>query len=92
MKPKTKPQATPAHIAPAVAGGDAQLGVFLANVLIAPGVELAGLFPAELQQDLVFTAAVAADSKETEAAKAFISFLTSPAAAEVIKAKGMNPG
>jgi molybdate transport system substrate-binding protein len=92
MKPKTKPQATPAHIAPAVAGGDAQLGVFLANVLIAPGVELAGLFPAELQQDLVFTAAVAADSNEAVAAKAFISFLTSPAAADVIKAKGMNPG
>jgi molybdate transport system substrate-binding protein len=92
MKPKTKPQATPANIAPAVAGGDAQLGVFLANVLIAPGVELVGLFPAELQQDLVFTAAVAADSKEAEAAKAFISFLTSPAAADVIKAKGMNPG
>ena len=33
------------------------------NVLIAPGVELAGPFPADLQQELVFTAAVAADTQ-----------------------------
>jgi molybdate transport system substrate-binding protein len=91
MKAKTRPQATPAQIAPAVAKGEAELGIFLANVLIAPGVESAGPFPAELQQDLVFTAAVAADSKDAEAAKAFIAFLTTPASAAVIKAKGMNP-
>jgi molybdate transport system substrate-binding protein len=61
-------------------------------VLIAPGVELAGTLPPELQQELVFTAAVAADSQQAEAAKAFISFLRTPAAAAVIKARGMNPG
>jgi molybdate transport system substrate-binding protein len=92
MKAKTKPQGTPVQIAPAVARGEAELGVFLVNVLIAPGVELAGPFPAELQQELVFTAAVTADSKQAEAAKAFINFLTTPAAKAVIKAKGMNPG
>ena len=92
MKAKTRPQTTPAQIAPAVARGEAEFGVFLVNVLIAPGVELAGPFPAELQQELVFTAAVAADCKEAEAARAFIDFLITPAAAAVIKAKGMNPG
>ena len=92
IKAKTRPQTTPAQIAPAVANGEAELGVFLVNVLIAPGVELAGSFPAELQQELVFTSAVAADSREADAAKAFITFLATPAAAAVIKAKGMNPG
>jgi molybdate transport system substrate-binding protein len=92
MKVKTKAQTAPPEIAKAVANGDAELGVFLINVLIAPGVELAGPFPADLQNDLVFTAAVAADSKEVEAAQAFITFLKTPAAAAAIKAKGMEPG
>ena len=92
MKAKTRPQTATTEITPAVATGEAELGVFLVNVLIGPGVELAGTFPAELQQELVFTAAVAADSKDADAAKAFINFLTTPAAAAVIKAKGMSPG
>jgi molybdate transport system substrate-binding protein len=92
MKAKTKPQAATGDIAKAVAKGDAELGVFLINVLMAPGIELAGPFPAGLQQELVFTAAAAVDSKEMEAAKAFITFLKSPVAVAVLKAKGMEPG
>ena len=92
MKAKTKPQTATTQIPQAVAKGEAELGVFLINVLIAPGVELAGPFPAELQQELVFSAAIAADSKEADAARAFIQFLATPAATAVIKAAGMNPG
>ena len=61
--------------------------------MTAPGVEIAGPFPAEVQQELIFAASVAADAKEPAAAKEFIDYLTTPAAASaVIRAKGMNPG
>ena len=92
MKAKTRIQTAPAQIAPAVAKGDAELGVFLTNVLIAPGVELVGSFPGDLQQELVFTSAIAADTKEADAARALIDYLKTPAAVAVIKAAGMTPG
>ncbi len=92
MKAKTKAEPLPTAIAPAVAKGDAELGIFLTNVFNAPGIELAGPFPADLQQELVFPAAVATDAKEPAAAKALIDFLKTPAAIAAIKAAGMTPG
>ena len=92
MKAKTRPQTATAAIAEAVAKGDAELGVFLTNVLSAPGVELAGPLPGELQSELVFVGAIAAESKNAEAAKALLDYLKTPEAAAVFKAKGVTPG
>jgi molybdate transport system substrate-binding protein len=91
IKAKIKPQPAPAALVQAVANGEAELGVFLTNVLTAPGLDLVGPFPADVQQNVVFTSALAADTKEAEIAKSFIAFLQTPAATAVIRAKGMNP-
>jgi len=92
VKAKIKVQTSTGAIPQAVASGDAELGVFLTNVLIAPGVELAGPFPGDLQQELVFVGAVAADSKDAAAAKAFLDYLKTPEAVSVFKAKGVTAG
>lgn len=91
MKPKIKAETVPAKIPEAVASGEAELGIFLTNVLIGPGVELAGPFPADLQQDFVLVGAVAAESKQPDAAKAFLDYLKTPEAAAVFRAKGVTP-
>jgi molybdate transport system substrate-binding protein len=92
MQAKMKAQPTPAQVVAVVAKGEAELALFLMNVLIAPGLDVVGPFPAEVQQDIVFTAALAQEAKEAAAAKALLDYLRTPNAEAVIKGKGMRPG
>jgi molybdate transport system substrate-binding protein len=55
-------------------------------------LEVVGPFPTELQQNVVFTAAVGSETKEAIAVRALINYLKGPEAVAIIKSKGMNPG
>jgi molybdate transport system substrate-binding protein len=92
MKARMKAQPSPAQVVAVVSKGEVELGVFLINVLTAPGLDVVGPFPAELQQDVVFTAALSADTKDAGGATALITYLKTPEATAIIKAKGMTPG
>jgi molybdate transport system substrate-binding protein len=92
MKAKMKAQPTPAQVVAVVANGEAELALFLMNVLTVPGLDVVGPFPADLQQDVVFTAAPSAATQEAAAGKALVEYLKTPDAISVIKSKGMTPG
>ena len=56
----------------------------------APGVELVGPLPAEVQSYISFAAGVSPAAAHPEAGKAMVQFLKSPTAAAVFKAKGLE--
>jgi len=93
VQPKTILETRPGAVALNVVEGKAELAFnLISEILPVAGVDLAGPLPAELQSYVVFTAGIGATTKEAAAAKAFIDFLRAPAAAPVLKAKGMEPG
>jgi molybdate transport system substrate-binding protein len=75
-----------------VANGEAEIGVGTLQGLIAiAGIEIVGPLPGDLQDTLVFVAAILDSGKQTEAGKSLIDFLRAPEAATVFSAKGMEP-
>lgn len=75
-----------------VAAGEADLGLLpVSEILHDKGVDLAGVFPAEIQLVQTFSAAVVKDAAEAEAGKRLIEFLTSARAATAIKDAGLDP-
>jgi molybdate transport system substrate-binding protein len=92
MGAKTRAQPGPKQIVEAVADGDAELAVFLVNVLIDPRLDIVGPFPPDVQREVVYTVGLSANSKQPQTANAFIALLLSPPAIAVIRAKGMSPG
>lgn len=76
-----------------VANGEAELAVQqIPELMAVAGIELVGPLPQELQSITTVTAAVFADARQPDAARAFLAFLTTPAAARVFKANGLDPG
>lgn len=75
-----------------VGKGESEIGITQASeILLAPGVELGGVLPAEIQNYTVFPAAVATGAKEPEAAKTLLKYLAAPDAMRVMRSQGLEP-
>ena len=75
-----------------VARGEAEIGFQqISELLPEPGIDVVGPLPPEVQRVTVFSAGVAASSKNADAARALIRFLASSEAAGTVKASGLEP-
>lgn len=61
------------------------------ELLQVPGIEILGMLPGDPHMVTVFVAGIEASSPRAATAKALIDFLRSPSAAEVFRAKGLDP-
>jgi len=79
-------------VAAAVARGEADIGFQqISELRPVAGVEVVGPLPDEVQRVTVFSAAIAATSRNPASARALIAFLSSPAASAVFAASGLEP-
>jgi len=75
----------------AVARGDVEIGFNQVSEIIAvPEVDLVGPLPAEIQNYTLFAAGVVNDTKEPEAARAFIRYVSSPENRPIWKERGFE--
>ncbi|HSC96919.1 MAG TPA: substrate-binding domain-containing protein [Burkholderiales bacterium] len=75
-----------------VAAGKAEIAIQqIPELMAVPGIELVGPLPAEIQLVTVTSAGLFADTTQADAARRFIEFLVTPAAARVFKARGLEP-
>ena len=75
-----------------VADGDADLGFQqLSELIHAPGIQVVGPLPPEIQAVTIFSAGVGAQSENPAETDALIAFLTSPDADALKREQGMEP-
>ena len=75
----------------AIAAGEVEMGVTgIGPILAMPQAQFVGPLPAEVQTYVVFTAGLSTAARNPEATRAFLAFLTAPAAAAVFREKGME--
>ncbi len=91
MKPKLRPMPAEYNVE-VVASGEADMVVVVASRISGVrGVQLVGRIPDELQTWIGFTAGVGSAAREPRAAQAMLRFFTTPAAAEALRATGIEP-
>ena len=93
IKSKLKQTPTGVFVGSIIASGDAEIGFQqVSELTFFPGIDYVGPIPAELQLITVFSAGIPAGTKQADAAKALVSFVTAPAAAAIFKKHALDPG
>ena len=91
IKGKTKLLASGTEVAEAVAKGLTEIGIGVASdAAIVPGLDAIPL-PTGAQSYSLYVAGISSNSKQADAAKALIAFLTSPPVKEALNANGFDP-
>ena len=90
MKGKTK--ISEEAVGTLVANGDAEIGFQqISELLPVPGIDYVGPLPPGVQRETVFSAGIVSGARAPDAARALITFFTSPAAAPTIRKTGLEP-
>ena len=93
MKPKLRPMSGGGGLLQNIASGEDEIVVVsIPTIVAAPGVDLAGPLPSELQTAISFAAGILTSAKEPEVAQAMIRFFTSPKATATLRTLGWEPG
>lgn len=80
------------HVAELIVSGEAELGLHqISEIVPVKGAALVGPLPKEIQNTTTYAAGLSASSQNKDAAQALIKMFSGPAAATVLKAKGMEP-
>jgi len=93
IKPKAKLKQG-GYVADLIKSGEAEVGIHqISEIVPVKEVTLVGPLPADIQNYTTYAAGIGAGAKDGEAAKALIKVFSGPAAAAVLKDKGMEqPG
>ena len=73
-----------------LAKGEVEIGLTFLSEIHDPGVEVVGILPREISTPTALVGFVSTKAKSPEAAKALLKYLSSPEAAVVYKAMGMQ--
>jgi molybdate transport system substrate-binding protein len=80
------------HVADLIVSGEAELGLHqISEIVAVKGAVLVGPLPKEIQNTTTYAAGLSASATDKVAAAALIKALAGPAAAAVLKSKGMEP-
>lgn len=80
------------HVADLIVSGEAELGLHqISEIVPVKGAALVGPLPKEIQNTTTYAAGLSAAAQSKEAAQALIKTFSGPAAAAILKSKGMEP-